>query len=192
MSRFPRFVIPLLWAIVAVLSTIFLVGCSESPTSPSTIDSISLLPSHSFYSADVSARDISCSDAAPRWAISNFSTDRSSYTVSWVPPALDGYTYEVSVHHSRDGSDEGAFVYSSRPTTRSEATMDGSRGGRFYLKVRIIHNPCGDVQGAWSDFLTVYTEGSDSTGKHPPIGFIEQYAMDLQDRINRCGSCHTW
>ena len=143
------------WAFLLSLS---LSGCAGAalPTGP---DAPALVPSHAFSVA-------SCSDAAPRWITRNFSTDRRSFTVTWEAQGPD-YTYEMVAHHSRDGGDAGRYL-GEYYTNRSEMTMgDTANGGRYYLQVRITHNPCGDVDGPWSEVLTVYVDGPDTTTAPP-------------------------
>lgn len=101
---------------------------------------------------------IQCSDTAPAWKTKNYSTSSRSFLVDWF--ALPGVqTYEVEVSYSRDGLEPKRLLRTFR-TNRSNATLpDSEDGGRYYIRVRVTHNDCGDVDGAFGSELTVIIAG---------------------------------
>ena len=120
------------------------------------------------------APGVTCSDEQIKWKTKNYSTSARSFLVDWYA-AAGVSTYEVEVSYSRDGLEPKRLLRTFH-TNRSNATLpDPEHGGRYYIRVRITHNDCGDVSAAWSTELVVYVGGDSSgasggSGPQPPPG----------------------
>ena len=155
--------------ILAFVGAVFLLvvstACGDSPSHP---------PSQTFSlvgpdSPLASTAGISCSDATPTWISPNQGPIGNAVTVFWNGErgeGYKGYTYLVVVDYNRSGVEPLQEVARFR-TNRTEASIKNTEdGGRYYVKVRLTHNPCGDVLSDWSKVLTIYFDGrgGDSSG----------------------------
>ena len=146
---------------------VLLIGCVAAGCGSQTADlgvgpTAALSTTGLAATAPIGDADISCSDQAPIWVTTAYTSDNGAVHGEWTP-VLNIDTYQVEIRYSRDAIQPWRVV-SAFDTNRTEFRyVDGENGGRYRIRVR-AKNRC-DRAGAWSPQLDVIlADGADDGG----------------------------
>lgn len=141
--------------VIVLLTACLATACGSQTADLGVGPTTGLMTSGLAVTAPIGNAENTCSDQAPIWVTTAYSSSNGTVHGEWTP-VFNIETYQVEISYSRDGIQPWRVV-AAFDTNRTELRyVDRENGGRYRVRVR-VKNRC-DRAGAWSTQLNVILE----------------------------------